>query len=930
MMLVNLGEGGSGMGNPVSRLLACGALLCVNAGGAAAAEWIDPAVRWTVPIAQRTDSTPGVIAFEHGRIALCGDGDPSHIVEVDAASGAEIARISLPIDGTFRFLGDGRALVDSSNVTVGLDAYLTPVWRAQGAFGPGRFAADGSRYGLPYGAPRSITREAGDGTGVMWRITLPGASSGILPLEVAPEGALVADGSFGSTSPLYWLDGASGAVLWQRPPVITRASRIEEDSIRLVVQPASEEPDCRVVVLEKRSGAIRAEGAPFECGTAIRFINDDVLLRVPPAPDRAGYALRRIAAGDGTTVWSREVDANRSIALTPGEVLVWHRERVDETTILAVDALDPATGEVVGTWTADNADVKIDSGVMLLSRHGEVGAGVERVLPRSGTRVWKIDELAFDETLYGFGRMLGPDLYATSYSDADIFRIARVDAASRSVLWHERIGAAVTDSGVAALPDGDLVSVHAHIPDTPSYSYTGSSTVSRLAREDGTKRWSRSSDPYASEAWHYERVVSTTTGELYAVARLHNSYFGRTESTELVRLDPATGADLWRSALGPYVEVVTVGAGAYGRALDRLVRFDPASGAIAWSAPHDVASFGSIVAVGVGDGAVVQAMLRRVASQTTELQVRRLDAATGQVGWTWNLGESTRSSTPHVRVIGNDVFVTYARRGDAGSILGLVRLDGADGTLRWKSEQPPASDFVSVAQISHAPDGALGRVRVGQLANGVLTALERIDLEKGASLGYNVFDIGETYPVHDGRQPYTTLITSPRSTGFLATAHRYTARDGANFEIAEYEWPAAVASGEVAVTLDGTTDSEGRHEVTMRVRYEGAPLPGPLRTMMSHSSGTTGFEGVVQWTCVVDGPGRCEHAAGGQSLDMQLELESGSEARIVIDARPARLDRPFDVSAQAHAPFAVTETEVVDNQARLFMRATLLMSDSFE
>lgn len=916
------------MGNSLRRLLACGVLLCALAGGVAAAEWIDPAVRWTVPIAPRVVASPGVIAFAHGRIALSGNGDPSHIIEVDPASGSEVARVSVPLGGVFRFLANGRAVVADSDVTVGLGASLAPAWRTQGAFGPGVFAADGSRYGLPYGEPRTISREAGDGTGVMWRVTLPGVGPAIRPLEVAPEGTLVAVGSFGEASPLFWLDGASGALLWQRPAVITHASRLEEDSIRLVVQPASREPTCRVLVIERPSGATRSEGVPFECGTEVRFVDDDVLLRVAPAPDRAEHALRRVAAHDGTTVWEYELDANRSTTLMAGEVLVWNRELIDATTMLSVVALDRATGELVGTWAADNATLKADGELLLLARSGEADAGVERVLPRNGARVWKIDELAFDQTLYGFGRMLGPDLYATSRSGADTFRIARVDAASRSILWHERIGEAAMNSGFAALPTGDVVSVHAHIPDAPSYGYTGSSTASRLAREDGTKRWSRSSDPYASQAWHYERVVSTTTGELYAVARLHTSYFGRTESTELVRLDPATGADLWRAALGDGMGLEAIGPGAYGSAVDRLVRFDPGSGAIAWSAPHEVAIVQSVVAI--GDGDVVQAMVRRDSSQATDLQVRRLDDATGQVLWTWNLGASTHASFPHMRVVGDDVFVAYARRDVAGRILGLARLDGADGTPLWTTERAPAPDFVSVAQLSHAPDGAMGLVRLGQLANGTLTALERVDLETGASRGYNVFDIGETDPLQDGRQPYTTLITSPRSTGFLATAHRYTARGGANFEIAEYDWPSAFAPGEVAVTLDGSTDAEGRHEAILRIRYDGAPLPGPLRAMMSHSSGTTGFEGIVRWTCVVEGPGRCERVAGGQSLDMQLELESGSEARIVIDARPARLDRPFTLIAQAHAPFAVSETDVVDNQARLYLRASLLMSDSFE
>lgn len=480
---------------------------------------------------------------------------------------------------------------------------------------------------------------------LLWRAAAggPDASGQAFAVEFDPAGDVMVAGGFvsgttGFDQAVVKFDGATGAVRWTH-----------------VVDGSAHQSDYGTDLAIDAAGNAVAVGRTVNDGT-----NSDLL-------------VVRLAA-DGSELWRRDIDGGangfddaRAVAIVGERVVV--AAAIDgptfDQTRFATLGLDLATGDEVWRLTRDgDADGRDRATVVLPGLDGEVLVAGDIV-----SRGSKDDGLLLD-----------------------------FEAAGGTVRWEENLGVTIHSdgeaTGVAIAPSGDAIV--GGMTDDPA---TGSDvTVVKLAGASGAELWRARIDGGLHLDDSGGAVAADASGDVFVAAatidgpglpspdpRLPGA--APLVNVSVVRLDGATGAELWRSAGQgrgfPRADDIVLAAGdpvvagwfggSQYESIPAVARVDAGTGGTLW-----IGTLG-LSEIGPRQGAPVRVDANPagdvVASART--RVAKFDRADGARLW---LRGDVSVATADVAVdTGGDVVVVGESYGTAG----VEKLGGTDGTTQW-------------------------------------------------------------------------------------------------------------------------------------------------------------------------------------------------------------------------------------------------------
>jgi hypothetical protein len=284
------------------------------------------------------------------------------------------------------------------------------------------------------------------------------------------------------------------------------------------------------------------------------------------------------------------------------------------------------------------------------------------------------------------------------------FFVARLSTLDGSEVWrYERNGTSGTGDeaiALARLDGGDVVAAGRLDNSGTNWDFA----VVRLAAADGAELWRYERNGAGNGSEQAVAVSVDLSGDVVAVGFLRNT--GSAEDLAVVKLEGATGAELWRR------EITGSAAGtdqAYSVAID-------ASG--------DVLVAGFVTNAGTG----------------RDLIVLKLSGSNGTTIWRYEVDGGVSAGDQAVAVATADgarVFAAGRLEGSDGADLAVVALNGVNGSpLRTYRLDGPASAFDDAQDLVVEPDG--DPVVVGHMTNPV-TGKDLVTARLAASDGSEVW-----------------------------------------------------------------------------------------------------------------------------------------------------------------------------------------------
>ena len=334
-----------------------------------------------------------------------------------------------------------------------------------------------------------------------------------------------------------------------------------------------------------------------------------------------------------------------------------------------------SSGDVVVAGRIENVATDVDFFVAKLD--GVTGAEVWRA-ELDGVGAEPLDDLATDVALDSSGDVIAVGQLDNGVSATDL-TVVKLDGATGAEQWRLSVdgafaGSEDTATAVAITASDDVVVAGALEQADEDWVFT----VLRIDGASGAESWRREIDTIANVA-RANHVELTSSGDVVAAGILGDGAGGH--DAAVVRLDGATGAEIWRA----------LAAGS-----------------------DDGLDWIESVAVDAADDVVAVGCVRNSGSVATDLLAWKVDGITGADVWRTDL----RGTGKNKDGCGRDVVVdasgdVYAAGMLRVSALGaaVVKLDGGTGDEQWRSVQ-------TISGIGHsiALDAAGDIVSVGDLA----------------------------------------------------------------------------------------------------------------------------------------------------------------------------------------------------------------------
>ncbi len=434
-----------------------------------------------------------------------------------------------------------------------------------------------------------------------------------------------------------------------------------------------------------------------------------VAAEIDQAEPQSRFAVMKRRGADGTLLWRRD------IAGAPG---TWGAKDV---------RIDPA-GQVVAAGS-------------LGAPNGETRASAMRLDAATGATLWAttssgpyetFGRLAFDPA----GDVLLAGGTATLATFGDIL-VAKLDGATGAELWRtvlDGVGDSDFPDDLASDPSGAVYVTGAfglgHL--------TSSDTAFAVVKLDGTtgaELWRYTITPAAPGFGRAQFVAVGADGAVFASGFLPTA---DGSSAVIVRLDPATGAELWRHDvdgvsggydIGGPVRVDPAGRLLLGALVATsattgdmaLLRLDPTSGGELWRTPVGAGRYPSGVELGPF-GTLVTAF----SSIDTALSIAAVDATTGTFRWRHDVPIELASPSSYFSPIdlavdgrGNLAVAGYRIDGDYdASILAVDGASGGEPLVCAAGSSVPASAHVNLRGLATAAadDGLRLRTRLAWTA----------------------------------------------------------------------------------------------------------------------------------------------------------------------------------------------------------------------
>jgi hypothetical protein len=596
------------------------------------------------------------------------------VLKLDGASGAVEWASVIPGPGVGTDQGIAMALDANGDVAVAGDSTVG---------GTGRFA---------------VIKVAGLDGALRWRFHAGAASETGQAYTVAFDAAgnVLAGGAV-SRAPADFsfavvkVDGASGAEIWQR--------FVDGDTPGIGGESASDL-------------AVDAEGGVIAVG---RLLNESTSWDL--------FAIR--FAADGGETWRREVtapdtlfDDAEAVALV-GDVAVV-AGAIDGTTFdqtrflaLGLDATDGAEfwrvaleGDADGRDRATGVTVGVGGSIVVAGQLANRGSREDGVLLRldlSGAEHWRRvinetvpeDDVARAVAADSSGDVIavGDVGTADGARDFTVVKLARDDGAP---LWKTAIDGALGEddeaNAVAVGAAGDVVAAGRTVdapgrfprpPFDPGAPPTEHLLVVKLDGGDGGEVW-RNPVPFGPAFVAARDVALDPAGDVLALAWLGDF---ASALAVVVKLDGATGSEIWRRGVGasaarsdpPAAGLEVDAAGDVVAAAQGVVtKLDGASGEPLWSSPLEGFTGVESIALGPQGDAFVAGFL---ASFPRAFVAARIDGKDGTVVWRVEVGAG------HGRSIGidpsGDPIVAGILEGGA-EVFAVAKLNQASGAIHWR------------------------------------------------------------------------------------------------------------------------------------------------------------------------------------------------------------------------------------------------------
>jgi outer membrane protein assembly factor BamB len=688
-------------------------------------------------------------AHSLGSIAIAPDGDVIAAGTRRGDRGADMLAVKVGgDDGAVRWV----ATLDSGGEDQGLALALD-------SRGDAAIAGDSQTFS---GFEFAVVKVDGEDGSEIWRARLPGPDHNGQAYAVAfdPAGDAIASGGVSSQATgfdvaVVKLDGESGAELWHhfvdgtyagpeldyefgealavdRAGVVTVVGELRQAETRYDVAVLAWDGDGNELLRATLDGGLALD----DRGRAVAPLGGDVL--VAGTVDSSSYIDGRFAAllvdpSSGTERWrvvlegndDGDVDAGSAVAadgrggvFAAGMVVnrgsrddgvvvklaaasgaeLWRaieNETVSDLDEAAAVALDPR-GDAVAVGTLGTVEGGRDLAVVKLA--GATGAELWRAAIDGPLGAdddgWAVavdssgHALAAGRTIRAPGQMVRPGLYLPPFTD---FVVAKLDAASGEERWRAEITGdsnGFTAAEAVAVDGADDV-VAAGFLGVGALVQTAFAVV-KLDGATGAELW-RSPVAGSSNVFPEGPVAIAVDRADAVVASWGN---------DVVKLDPTSGELHWRHHPGFFVKALVLApngdvlvAGGDSEANDAIVlRLAGADGAPLWSFVGGLAEPHAL-AVDERSGDVVAAGIRLPPTYVPRLAAMRLDGASGNLLWLHEAETgSGRALATSVDARGSAV-VAGAVGAEGGSRFVVLALDAADGRESWRREFAGASGF---------------------------------------------------------------------------------------------------------------------------------------------------------------------------------------------------------------------------------------------
>lgn len=786
-----------------------------------------------------------------------------------------------------------------------------------------------------------VSRFAQADGALVWRASLAPAGDPIRyatqAFRVSPDGAT-----------LYWL-GASSNAEGGQSCWISHYSLANGLRLTSVALP---EP------LDAACGSLGSNSP----GNAAFAADGDLLVSVP-APSGISASIRRLDGATGTQRWATTTDvAGRIVVGDDGRVLATALNYDNNFNVVGATAslLAPDTGAVLNRFTMPSPGILgsisiaadfLPGNSVWVAANGSTPTHQSR-RAADGTAIWSRDmSPTILAPMDGYAVMSGAAHamlvgWLVDSLDGNVLRLPlvamqRIDRETGGIDWRvvEEGPYANTRVGFREHASGDTI-------ETTSFFSGAASDRSRIFRFDqvsGVPSWTTSSTQpvayFGAEPVGNDTIVAFGTSNPYASS----------PSWILQGLDATSGAPIWsRSRPVGQMQLWTFARDGMAFAqelasspvVSAIERLDPATGATLWRHEYDAASASTAVPVqAAAGGDVFVAHSRNSGGGRTEVVVQRLARDTGALQWTVVVAPSTAYSedTPVLRVANDVVDVVTRRRRAGDESSAITRLAQADGALAWSRELPKLAAGTELAQQMRVmPDGTLAIVRsVGLRDRGQRwlrgSLLDRVDATTGAFVSSHLLSLATDEHSRDvGAYPPSWIVGQVDADDFLAYDYGVTNDNGRTQRMSRFNVPATFATGDAHTTIAMSAFADdGRmrgYDFDVATTYAGDALPAPITLHLDAGRAVAS----IAWTCSVSGGGGCSPATGTGAARIAVSLAPGATASVHGTLRtPLGGALVATVRAYAALPFAAGETTPGDNAASTGVRLELF-GNSFE
>lgn len=494
----------------------------------------------------------------------------------------------------------------------------------------------------PGGCTETVSKMAADTGALLWRRDVGGSNCESVLIAADGHGDVVIAGAgLGAMK----LAGTTGAVLWNT----SREYGADDDQGPLAPAGLALDPSGDVVV----------------AGSMLKNVNNW------DHPD-FDFVVAKVSSADGAVRWRTVIDGTPA-PFNPDDPSANLSPR-DAALAVGIDA----AGDVLAAgYVADTGNQRFT---------------VVKLGGTDGVEAWRFTGLTLSGAAYTIAVDAAGNVVAGGLDgiDATIVRLT----GGGDVVWRSTSAAGVL-AGVM-VEDGDPLVV--------AGSASGNGLVARLAAADGTERWRHQLADGSTF-----RALAFTGGDPVIVG---TQYASSSQVFAVTRLDAASGTEAWHTELsgdrGNGDAGIAVAVGTDGRVIAAgtttsgttdsaatVARLDGATGAVAWRVDAGGVGAGDDVPGALAldpSGDVIAAGSLENAATYSDFAVVKLGQTDGTEAWRREI-----NGTVGLGLYPRDQAVAIAtdRRGDAITVgwlddnprskaLAVVKVDGGDGTERWR------------------------------------------------------------------------------------------------------------------------------------------------------------------------------------------------------------------------------------------------------